>query len=611
MYKSTLKNGLILLCNLVFGACYAQEWSQIPVPANPGTGKMWELQGNVSDDFNYIFNETNAKTNFGTNNKWYNFYHNQWDGPGTSYWKYNHVSVDGDNLVLKASRWDKNNQPNPQYTGNPKMNMPNDGINLACVTSNNRVKYPVFVESAISIANIKLATCFWLLSPDDTQEIDIIENYGSVPWFRQFTHISHHSFIRNPFHDYQPRDINSWYPDSRVSDASGGWGAWSWNGGNRQYLRLGVYWISPNHFEYYIDGQIVRVMYHNAIATNYKGTWQYTYYNGVVPAGTTDQWGQNIGGRPTEKNGYSDVTIHSTSATYDFAKLQAASTASKGINVIDPGNYQNGTGFTKEMDIIINFESQSWLAQQHSPTTAELNDVSRNQMRVDWVRVYKPINDPNAQNDRDRLLDFNNKESYIPANATLPTVTKGELISINLDYATAYKNNIEEDLYYIATELRLVDNSGAALKRSAFNVSVLGDAENQGNHLYNFTIPSVFSDGTEVPVSSELTNGQRLVLTIYMSVNQDEAFHSYQTDIIVNDVILNLPGQRQNLKGLIYPNPTSGNINLPFSSNKWTVFNIAGEKILETNEQEIDMSRYPKGLYFFHSGGFVEKIVVK
>ena len=121
------------------------------------------------------------------NNKWYNCFHDQangapnWrDGPGTTYWKYNHTSVSGGNLILKASRWNSQNQPNPQYPFPGawelpyKMSSATGGVNAGCVSSNNKVKYPVFVESEISVANIALASCFWLLSPDDTQEIDII-----------------------------------------------------------------------------------------------------------------------------------------------------------------------------------------------------------------------------------------------------------------------------------------------------------------------------------------------------------------------------------------------------------------------------------------------------
>ncbi len=375
----------------------AQDWAGMPVPADAGSGNTWRLQQEVSDDFNYVFEPSNSPngTYFGDNNKWFNFYHNRWDGPGTTYWKFDHVSVDDGNLELRSSRWDKQNQTNPPYpypgaTEEYKMGRPNNGVNAGCITSGNKVQYPVYVESAISVINSELASCFWLLSRDDTQEIDIIENYGGVPWFKQFTHISHHSFIRSPFHDYQPRDVHSWWPDSRVNGAYG-WGDWAWNNGNRRYLILGVYWISPNHFEYYIDGELVRVMYHNAIATKYNGTWQYIYYNNTYAPGTVIG-GNNVGGQPTSTGGYTDYTTYTSGSTYSFATLQAASTASNGINVIDPGSYQGGTGFTKEMDIIINVESQSWLvAGGHTPSDATLANDAKNRMLVDWVRVYKPI----------------------------------------------------------------------------------------------------------------------------------------------------------------------------------------------------------------------------
>ncbi|WP_010520860.1 T9SS type A sorting domain-containing protein [Aquimarina agarivorans] len=374
------------------------DWDNIPVPANAGSGNEWQLQDKTSDNFNYKFDEVNRRSNFG-NGKWYNFYHNPWDGPGTTYWKHNHVSVDGKHLKLRASRWNRLSQPNPQYSSNvndAKMKRPDNGVSSGCVTSHAKVVFPVFVESAISVANIDLASCFWLLSPDDTQEIDIIENYGGVPGFNHVTHISHHSFIRNPFHDYQPRDWNSWWPDARVNP-NYGWGDWAWNNGNRRFLRLGVNWISPKHFEYFVDGELVRVLYNDAIATRMNGTWEYTYYVRQNPANTKDSFGNNIGGMPVNytsgnRNGYSQVVQHSSSDSFVFSKLEEASNASNGINVVDPGRYQNGRGFYKEMDIIINVESQSWLVSRGlTPNNSKLSDPSRNSMLVDWVRVYKPV----------------------------------------------------------------------------------------------------------------------------------------------------------------------------------------------------------------------------
>ena len=347
---------------------FAQDWNGIAVPADAGTNNTWQLQANLSDDFNYTFNETSQRSNFGSN-KWYNFYHNGWDGPGTTYWQYDHVSVNGGDLTIRSSR-------NPSTA---KMGVP--GVNAGCITSNNRVKYPVYVEANVSVANIALASDVWLLSPDDTQEIDIIECYGGAgsgnSYFAQFIHLSHHSFVRSPFQDYQPRDLNSWWGKSGVSS----WGEYCWNSGNRRYIRIGVNWIGPKHFEYYIEGELVRVLYDKAFATKNGGTWYYTYptmSDGILNFGT---------------DGYQSVVQYGTSTQYSFQTLQAASNASN-TSVIDPYNFQGGYGFTKELDIIINVESQDWhVADGRTPSDTDLEDPAKNTMKVDWIRVYKPVAD--------------------------------------------------------------------------------------------------------------------------------------------------------------------------------------------------------------------------
>ena len=390
---------IALMLLLSWSSIYGQyEWSDISVPANPGTGKTWDLVESMSDDFSYSasFNagEYANRTNFGSNNKWYNFYHNPWDGPGRTFWDTSNVSVDGDNLVITAGYTAEETKTDKKTKGN------RHGVASGCVTSNDKVTYPVYVESSVSVANISLASCFWLLSPDDTEEIDIIENYGGVKGFKNTTHISHHSFVRKPFTDYQPRDRNSWYAVDEVTNA-GGWGNFCWNGGNRRYMRMGMNWIGPKHWEYYIDGELVRVMYYNAMATKKKGKWEYTYYRSTTP----DKNGYIF---PTDgSDDYSLVTLHTTSNNYSFSTLQEASESSKGYSVIDTGWFQgrdnndvdgNGVtdeplGFTKELEIIINIESQRWLLKQ-TPSETDLNDPSKNQMKVDWIRVYKPSASP-------------------------------------------------------------------------------------------------------------------------------------------------------------------------------------------------------------------------
>ncbi|MEM7107243.1 MAG: discoidin domain-containing protein [Bacteroidota bacterium] len=366
----------------IVGLLHAQEWNGISVPANAGSGKTWQLQSAQSDDFNYVFTAKNFRSDFGPGNKWYNFYHNAWDGPGTTYWKYNHTSVDGDNLVLRASRWNQASESNPATQLPNKMGRPLDGVQAGCVTSNSRVGYPVFVEARVSVADIVLASDVWLLSADDTEEIDIIECYGGNEqgnqFFAEFIHLSHHSFDRTqiPIKDYQPRDINSWWPQNGVSD----WGSYHWNGGNRRYVRIGVYWISPFHFEYYIDGQLQRVLYRDAVATRIRGTWYYEF-----PGMTNGQ----LNFDPV--TGFQAMTRHASGGGYDFETLKEASDRSS-TSIIDPFFFQGGFGMTEEMDIIINVESQDWhVAANRTPTDAQLNSAARNRMLVDWIRVYKPV----------------------------------------------------------------------------------------------------------------------------------------------------------------------------------------------------------------------------
>lgn len=353
-----------------------QNIDQIALPNHLLDGTNWEFQSDMSDDFNYKYAPKNEKTDFG-NGKWFNFYQSFWDGPGTTYWKYNHVSVDGNDLIIKASRWSENNEDAPISNKPNKMNKPKEGISAGCITSNKKVLYPVFIESKSSVANIVLASDVWLLSPDATQEIDIMECYGGKEhgnkYFAKSIHVSHHSFIRKPFTDYQPRDKGAWYNQDGVS----GWGEYCWNYGNRKYVRTGVYWKTPFHFEYYIDGKLIRVLYDKSVATKINGVWEYGY-----PTMTN--------GKLDVKNGKQKIVLTSTSDIFNMKKLEAANAVSK-VSIIDPYNYQNGKGYTKELNIIINLESQDWhVAAGRTPSDNDLKDENKNHMKVDWFRVFKP-----------------------------------------------------------------------------------------------------------------------------------------------------------------------------------------------------------------------------
>ena len=208
----------------------AQDWKGIPVPADAGIGYTWVIQSQ-SDEFNYEAPATNKGPAFFE--KWTDFYHNAWTGPGLTVWDRQHVFVSDGLLQIPASRLVQNSV---------------DKISTGCITSTSRVLYPVYIEANVKISNSVLASDVWLLSPDDTQEIDICEAYGgdrnTNEWFAERIHLSHHVFIRHPFQDYQPTDPGTWYYNGTI-----------WR---EAYHRIGVYWKDPWNLEYYIDGRLVR-----------------------------------------------------------------------------------------------------------------------------------------------------------------------------------------------------------------------------------------------------------------------------------------------------------------------------------------------------------------
>lgn len=97
--------------------------AQVALPQNLKNQYNWEFDALTSDDFNYKYVPSNKKTIFG-NGKWSNFFNNAWDGPGTTYWKYNHVAVNGSDLVINTTRWNQKNEDNPISRKPNKMGFP-------------------------------------------------------------------------------------------------------------------------------------------------------------------------------------------------------------------------------------------------------------------------------------------------------------------------------------------------------------------------------------------------------------------------------------------------------------------------------------------------------
>jgi len=174
-----------------------RDWDQFPVPADAGPGMRWQLQ-NVSDDFNYRSTYLSMSPEF--TQRWGEGFINPWTGPGLTTWTVGHAYVNDGQLGIHASRQPGTNR-----------------VRLGSITSKESFTYPLYVEANAKISKMVLANNVWLLSQDSTEEIDILEAYGSdrpeQRWFAERIHLSHHVFIREPFQDYQPRDAGSWFTD--------------------------------------------------------------------------------------------------------------------------------------------------------------------------------------------------------------------------------------------------------------------------------------------------------------------------------------------------------------------------------------------------------------
>lgn len=210
---------------------WGQDWKGLEVPVEAGEGRTWVLQA-TSDSFDYEVGPVGTYEEF--DKRWDRSFINPWTGPSMTEWNSGHSYTTNGHLGIASSR-----KPNSEkvYTG--------------IVTSKEEFTYPLFVEARAKLSNQVLASCVWMLSADSTEEIDIIEAYGSdrpdQTWTAERLHLSHHVFIRKPFQDYQPTDEGSWFTREGT--------IWREN-----FHRVGVYWRDPWHLEYYVDGELVRTV---------------------------------------------------------------------------------------------------------------------------------------------------------------------------------------------------------------------------------------------------------------------------------------------------------------------------------------------------------------
>ncbi len=349
------------------------QFDTISIPAFAGENKIWSLQANLSDDFNYTYNPNTANASFGADSlslKWNNYFLNDWEGPGPTIWRRDHVQVKDGHLELWVSR-EEGETKFLEHSTAPAY----PATRAGCVTSKETISYPAFIEARVRVMNATIASNVWLLSEDSQQEIDVMEAYGGLgldgrnTYFSERIHLSHHTFVREPFQDYQPLDWNSWYTQSDVNQ----WG--------NMWLRVGIHWASATRLEYYINGELVRILDDTAIASKLPdGTWQYTY-----PAGFDDNTGLLKKATSGFQTGYQEMITANS--------LEEAKSLSN-ISVIDAYDYLgNGKQLDGDLHIIFDIEDQDWLALGgRSPTDEELQNRDNHTYKIDWIRVYKPEN---------------------------------------------------------------------------------------------------------------------------------------------------------------------------------------------------------------------------
>ncbi len=622
MKTTNLFLGLFALISVTINA--QLNFGGTPLPSRLGNANNWQLIENSSDDFNYTFNPTNNNANFGPPGKpakWNNFFHNGWEGPGPTKWQRNHCAVSGGNLNIWASRRFRNNNFNTPFTKSF------DGISrpetiAGCITSKTRVKFPVFVEAKLTIMNSSLASDVWLLSPDDTEEIDIIECYGGGGndgrnnFFANRIHLSHHVFRRSPFTDYQPADFNSWYRQNNVA---------KWGG---RVVRIGVNWKSATVLEYYINGNLVRVLDNDAIASKLpNGVWQYTY-----PAGVSN--GKVTRVTSGAQSGFQKMIVSSTSSGFNQNNLNRAKNQSN-ISVLDPFNYlNNGKRFSKAMDIIINVEDQSWQARANrSPNNTEIRNFNNNNLLVDWIRVYKPKNNNTGGGNNNGggvtsgRYDFGtnsspvfngykrvsyNSNSNIWANRSginyADRGNNGGVNNINRDFAygkdanRTIRVNVANGTYNVTATFG--DRIGARRNNRISSAGKTAGVNTNAGQFKNATLNGV-----------RVTNGQ---LSVLVSAPSGQFW-------TINRLVFNRTGnksltdvQENNEESIVYPNPANIGENVTITSvigAEVNIVDVSGRIIDVIPNKDgtvlINTSNLTSGMYFIQTGGKTKKLILK
>ncbi|WP_010182762.1 T9SS type A sorting domain-containing protein [Aquimarina agarilytica] len=457
---------------------YEFEGIAVPVPADAGF--EWKLQDEFSDDFNYADGLGKQSPLF--TSKWDDRYNPDrgFRGPGATFWTTENTAINATTNRLEIRATPRTLDGDGNVTG----------VNCGVVTSKTKVRYPIFMEASIKVANVENSSNFWMLDEGGFNEIDVLEVYGGSadPFFSQQMSTNFHIFNRqgpngpiNVDNTYQTffqtnRDI----PNYQTNNT----GFWRDN-----FHRFGVYWRSPNEITFYIDG------------------------------------------KPT-KNGNHFVEGRNASlldGTYESAILQSP-IPTDGNPPIDKGLLENQV--FRDVFMIMDIESHH---ARPISSKDDLDNMSKNLMEVEWVRTYKPVDDGSGASDRTRTISFKNRDTFIPAGETDPAFSLGAVVPLDIEYSTASAGGSEEDLNYVAVQVRQLDDNGKEVATSEFQVVVPNEGPNKGSLTYNYSVPTTFENGNKIPTTENLPVGHELVLLMFLSVDGDAGFANADDTIVIKE----------------------------------------------------------------------------
>ena len=159
------------------------------------------------------------------------------------------------------------------------------------------------------------------------------------------------------------------------------------------------------------------------------------------------------------------------------------------------------------------------------------------------------------------------------------------------------------------TTIRVVDTSYPVFDVTTLpNDMVVGvnNTENNGYILEDFRNQITVTDNCTSILSVEQYPSPEQVLTagdhtITIEVFDNYNNYSFHEFVITVDKSLSTGGDDESNELILYPNPTRGKVYFSIEVEKVELFNLAGQKIMQSSGKEFDLANLSSGIYFVRS----------